>query len=74
MLTSLKSTVHEVRLFYCDVEISFIIRMCVNQWRVQVVCIGGSRFWVWGGGEDRMVLLLYCGFFSISCSASSVMG
>ena len=46
----------------------------VNLLGVKVVRMGGSRFWAWGGGEDRTVLLSYCGFFSISRSASSVTG
>ena len=59
VLTSLKSTVHEAKLFYCDDEISFITRMSVNLFRVKVVRIGGSRFWVWDDGENRTVLFYH---------------
>jgi hypothetical protein len=48
--TSLKSTVHEVKIIYCDDEISFILHMSVNLLGVKVVCLCGSRFWGGGGG------------------------
>jgi hypothetical protein len=45
----------------------------VNLLRVKVVRLGGSRFWVWGGGEGLDGVVSYCGFFSISRSASSLL-
>jgi hypothetical protein len=40
---------------------------------VKVVRSGGSRFWMWGGGEGWDGVVSYCGFFSISCLASSLL-
>jgi hypothetical protein len=46
----------------------------VNLLGVKVVRLGGSKFWVWGGGEGWDGVVSYCGFFSsISCSASSLL-
>jgi hypothetical protein len=71
--TSLKSIVHEFKIIYCDDEISFILQRLVNILGVKVVRLVGSRSWVWGGGGGWDSVVSYCGFFSISCSASSLL-
>jgi hypothetical protein len=45
----------------------------VNLLGVKVVRLGGSRFWVWGGGKGWDGVVSYYGFFGISCSASSLL-
>jgi hypothetical protein len=46
----------------------------VNLLGLKVVRLGGSRLWVWGGGEVWDGVVSYCGFISISFSASSLLG
>jgi hypothetical protein len=48
-------------LFYCEDEISVIYLSLVNLLGVKVVRIIGSRFWVWGVGEDIDGVILLWG-------------
>jgi hypothetical protein len=61
--TSLKSTVKRCLFIYCDDEISFILHMSCLSVGSKGVCIIGSRFWVWGGGEDSDGVIIYLGSF-----------
>jgi hypothetical protein len=61
------------RLFIATMRSHSSYICLVNRLGVKVVRLGGSRFWVWGGGKGWDGVVSYYGFFSISCSASSLL-